>query len=328
VTSQLTPDTESAPVAPGRQFTEPMREMVVLALLAGNAVFLFLGFAGLVFVLDGWAIGFGARSVAQFPVFVGPLSLGLPMLAVLLATHVTPVLSRYRLILMAAAIEYAVSAVFGLATFLGAFADDLPAVGATLEGLLYRGVWLGFLVLAALVLARLYVGLVPGPALVLGGSPVRRRTDLSGGRGTTYRASTSQAGPPGQEEGASSYDGPTVDTGWPVVPPPPRPEPLVVPDDATVRVPAETSADAPEDATMRVPAETSADVADEAPEDAPEDAPATGPGEGPASVPGDTGDATVRVQAPPPVDVEAEPEEATRLLRVHRPNTGPDVERS
>jgi hypothetical protein len=312
VTSQLTPDTESAPVAPGRQYTEPMREMVALALLAGNAVFLFLGFAGLVLVLDGWAIGFGARSVAQFPVFVGPLSLGLPMLAVLLATHVTPVLGRYRLILTAAAIEYAVSAVFGLATFLGAFADDLPAARATLEGLLYRGVWLGFLALAALVLARLYVGLIPGPALVLGGSPVRRRTDLSGGRGTTYRASTSRSGAAGQEEGAPNYDGPTVDTGWPVVPPPPRPEPLVVPDDATMRV--------PDDATMRVPAETSGD--------GPDDAAATGPGEGPGGVPGVTGDTTVRVQAPPPVDVEAEPEEATRLLRVQRPNTGPDVERS
>ena len=308
MTSQLTPDTESAPVAPGRQFTEPMREMVALALLAGNAVFLFLGFAGLVFVLDGWAIGFGARSVAQFPVFVGPLSLGLPMLAVLLATHVTPVLGRYRLILTAAAIEYAVSAVFGLATFLGAFADDLPAARATLEGLLYRGVWLGFLALAVLVLARLYVGLIPGPALVLGGSPVRRRTDLSGGRGTTYRASTSQAGPAGPEEGAPNYDGPTVDTGWPVVPPPPRPGPLVVPDDATMRVPAEPSGDVPEEA--------------------PDDAAATGPGEGPGGGPGDTGDATVRVQAPPPADMEAEPEEATRLLRVQRPNTGPDVERS
>ena len=147
--------------AGGRQFTEPLRETVALALLAGNAVFLFLGFTGLVFVLDGWASGFGARSAATFPVFVGPLSLGLPMAAALLATHLTPMVARYRLILLAACIEYGVSAVFGLATFLGAFADDLPSARAALEGLLARAVWLGFLSLGAFVLARLYVGLVP-----------------------------------------------------------------------------------------------------------------------------------------------------------------------
>ena len=74
--------------AGGRPFTEPLRETAALALLAGNAVFLFLGFTSLFFVLDGWAAEFGARSAATFPVFVGPLSLGLPIVAVLLATHV------------------------------------------------------------------------------------------------------------------------------------------------------------------------------------------------------------------------------------------------
>ena len=106
----------------------------------------------------------------------------------------TPVVPRHRLILLAAGIEYGVSAFFGLATFLGAFADDLPAARATLEGLLCRAVWLAFLSLGALVLARLYVGLVPGPALVLGGTPLRRRSELIPGQGNVYRSGTYRHG--------------------------------------------------------------------------------------------------------------------------------------
>jgi hypothetical protein len=307
-----------------------MRETVALALLAGNAVFLFLGFTGLVFVLDGWAVGFGGRSVEQFPVFVGPFSVGLPMLAVLLATHVTPALRRYRLILMTAAIEYAVSAVFGLATFLGAFADDLPAARATLEGLLYRGVWLGFLALGALVLARLYVGLIPGPALFLGGSPVRRRGDLSGGRGTMYRSATGQAGSTGGSAGSDdaevpNYDGPTVDSGWPVVPPPPRPEPLVVPEDATMRVPVTNSGNDPGEARSDAPDQASSQAGGQAAGQPSGQASGPAPTDATVRVPAD---ATVRVPEPKPVEVEAQPEEATRLLRVQGPKGGPEAEQS
>lgn len=204
--------------ATGRQFTEPLRELAALVFLAGNAVLLFLGFTGLFVVLDGWASEFGARSSAAFPIFVGPISVGLPVVAVLLATHVAPMLPRYRLILLAACVEYGVSAFFGFTAFLGAFADDLPAARATLEGLLGRGVWLGFLALGALVLARIYVGLMPAGGRSGPGIPAPA---------ASYRTGTA----------APAFDEPTVDTGWPVVPPPPQPEPLVAPVDATVRVP-------------------------------------------------------------------------------------------
>ena len=181
----------------GRTYTEPVRELAALALLVANAVFLLLGFTRLLFVLDGWASGFGARSAAAFPVFVGPVSLSLPIIAVLLATHVTPMLRRHRLILVIACAEYALSAVFGFATFLGAVAEDLPAIRATLEGLLWRGVWLGLLAVGVLVLARLYLGLMPG------------------GPGFGGRAGPAWPGTAGTTE---AIEEPTIETGWPVLP--------------------------------------------------------------------------------------------------------------
>lgn len=212
----------------GRQFTEPLRELCALALVGGNAVFLFLGFTGLFFVIDGWASGFGQRCAALFGVFVGPVSLGLPIVAVLLATHVSPMVPRHRLIVRAALIQYAVSAVLGFAALLGAFANDVPNVRAALEGLLGRAVWLGFLALGGLVLGRLYVGLVPG-------RPQPVRTPGAGIIGRQYGGAST---PTVYQSGSAAprYDEPTVDTGWPVVPPPPKPAPIVVPSDATVRV--------------------------------------------------------------------------------------------
>lgn len=181
----------------GRTYTEPVRELAALALLVANALFLLLGFARLLFVLDGWASGFGSRSAAAFPVFVGPVSLSLPIIAVLLATHVAPMLRRHRLILVIACVEYAVSAVFGFATFLGAVAEDLPAIRATLEGLLWRGVWLGLLVVGVLLLARLYLGLMPG------------------GPGLSGRVGPAWPGTPGTTE---AIEEPTIETAWPVLP--------------------------------------------------------------------------------------------------------------
>src|SRR5262245_29647070 len=72
----------TAPVATSaRPFTEPMRELGAFALLTGNGVFLALGFGGLFFVIDRWVSDFGLRCAEVFTDFVGPLSLGLPVLA-------------------------------------------------------------------------------------------------------------------------------------------------------------------------------------------------------------------------------------------------------
>jgi hypothetical protein len=233
----LRPDSYADPSSAGtdatagstaRPLTEPLRELTVLALLAGNGIFLIVGFSRLFFVLDGWATDFGLRCAAVFGTFVGPLSLALPILAMLLATHVRPLLRHSRPILITVGVQLAVSALFGAITFLGAFAYDVAtSVRATIEDTLLRVVWLAFLVLACIAVTRVWLGLFP---------PSRPQP-------AGYYAQPSYGRPyPGQPMYAPPS--PPVSTSWPVVPPPPRPQPLVVEPDATIRVaPAEVGED-------------------------------------------------------------------------------------
>jgi len=268
---------------PARQFTEPLREMCALALLGGNAVFLFLGFTGLFFVIDRWASDFGLRCAAVFSTFVGPLALGLPMAAMLLATHVAPMVPRSRIILLTALIEYGVSAFFGAVTFLGAFASDLVSVRATLEGLLGRSVWLGFLIVASIVVVRAWMGLFPAPK--------PKRVAYAGGYAQPaygrpypgqpmYPHATYQPGSAAPTYPAS--DEPTSETGWPLVPPPPMPGPLAVDADPTIRV-APMTIEIAGDATQAIPQ-------------------ATGPASPPAPAPTT---AAAPAQAPVPVHVDS-----------------------
>ena len=237
----------SGAATPARHFTEPYRQLGALALLTANGVFLFLGLSGLIFVIDGWADSFGARSAAQFDAFVGPLSLGLPFVAMLVATHIAPMVPRSRAILLAVLIEYGVSALLGVITFLGAFAHDLSSVRATLEGVLGRAVWLGLLVLAVIIVYRVLIGLYP-PApprvhpVYAAGSPVYGRPYP--GRPTyppvaptppTYRPGSADPSPTYQPNAVTSefddalFESSTSEGGWPVVPPPPVPAPLAIP---------------------------------------------------------------------------------------------------
>jgi hypothetical protein len=255
----------SGAATPARHFTEPYRQLGALALLTANAVFLFLGVSGLIFVMDGWADSFGFRSAVQFGTFVGPLALGLPFAAMLVATHIAPMVPRSRAILLTVLVEYGVSAVFGVITFLGAFAHGLGSVRDTLEGVLGRAVWLGLLVLAVIVVYRVLIGLYPpapprvratyaaGPTYP--GSPVYGRPYP--GRptypptGSTAPGPTAPAAPTAYQPGsadpsqspavyhpsptlASEYDdalfeSPATEGGWPIVPPPPVPAPLAIP---------------------------------------------------------------------------------------------------
>ena len=247
-----------------RRFTEPLRELSVFALLAGNAVFLLIGGARLFVVIDGWASRFGQRCAEVFPTFVGAFALGVPILAVLLATHVEPMVQRTRLVLLTALSQYAASGFFGVLTFLGAFAYDLRSPRAVIEGVLTRGVWLGFLVLGGLVLYRIWRGLFPPP-------PPRPRA-YGGYAPTTYgkpypgqpmypQPTTPAAGP-----SPTGQTSPTP-TGWPEVPPPPMPAPVTIEPDPTTRltpVAAEpdlttrlspVSGGSPADATTQLPAQ-------------------------------------------------------------------------
>jgi hypothetical protein len=235
--------TGSAAISPARQFTEPLREMCTWALLVGNAVFQLLGITGLLVVIDRWGTDFGLRSAHEFPAFAGPVALGLPLGAILLATHLAPAVRRARTIMITALVELAVNAVFAAVTFLGAFAFDLASSGrATVEGLLFRGVWLGFLVVVSVLAIRIWLGLYPA---------AKPTANYSG-----FSASTYGKPYPGQplypqatyQPGAAQPMYPTAvadavtDAGssWPVVPPPPMPVPVRIEPDPTMRVPVRT----------------------------------------------------------------------------------------
>ncbi|GAA2703285.1 hypothetical protein ACFY2R_23295 [Micromonospora olivasterospora] len=101
---------------PAAQLTRPLRELIALVLLGANAVLLF---TALVRLLDPTGnMTFTTRAATTFFSFVGVENAGLPLLAVLLATHLAPVAPRAKLITQVALGEFAVGALFGGLTFL------------------------------------------------------------------------------------------------------------------------------------------------------------------------------------------------------------------
>ncbi|MFG1828484.1 hypothetical protein [Micromonospora chersina] len=148
------------------QLTKPLRELAALVLLGANAVLLFVGLLRLLVPVDDYST-FSGRAGSTFFTFVGLESTALPVLAVLLATHVRPVLPKAKLITQVALIEYAVSAAFGALTFLiwmvGRLADG-EVLDAFL-GLLTRVAWLAVFAIAAFVVFKLWRTLyyVPKP---------------------------------------------------------------------------------------------------------------------------------------------------------------------
>ncbi|MFC0028831.1 hypothetical protein ACFFMM_04750 [Micromonospora chaiyaphumensis] len=148
------------------QLTKPLRELAALVLLGANAVLLFVGLLRLLVPVDDYST-FSGRAGSTFFAFVGLESTVLPVLAVLLATHVRPVLPKAKLITQVALVEYAVAAVFGALTFLiwlvGRLADG-EVLDAFL-GLLTRVAWLAVFAVAAFVVFKIWRTLyyVPKP---------------------------------------------------------------------------------------------------------------------------------------------------------------------
>ncbi|MEV0211678.1 hypothetical protein [Micromonospora sp. NPDC050695] len=148
-----------------RQLTKPLRELGALALLGANAVFLFVGLLRLIAPND--YSDFTDRAGGAFFAFIGVEAVVLPLLAVLLATHVSPVLPKAKLITQVALGEYAVSALFGTLTMLIwtvgrlAKAEVLDA----LLGVLTRFAWLVIFAVAAWVVYTVWRALyyVPRP---------------------------------------------------------------------------------------------------------------------------------------------------------------------
>ncbi|MEW1587074.1 hypothetical protein AB0283_16740 [Micromonospora vinacea] len=146
----------SADASQARQLTKPLRELAALALLGANAVFLFVGLLRLIAPND--YSSFTDRAGSAFYAFIGVEAVGLPLLAVLLATHVSPVLAKAKLITQAAVVEYAVSALFGTLTMLiwtvGRLAE--AEVLDALLGVLTRFAWMVIFAVAAWVVYTIW----------------------------------------------------------------------------------------------------------------------------------------------------------------------------
>jgi hypothetical protein len=98
-----------------RQITQPLREPAALALVGANALLLFVAVINLI-IPRGVGDDFTRRAGGSFGDFVGLTAILLPLLAVLLATHIQPIVPKAKLITQIALVEYAVSAFFGVIT--------------------------------------------------------------------------------------------------------------------------------------------------------------------------------------------------------------------
>ncbi|MBL6275297.1 hypothetical protein JMF97_03875 [Micromonospora fiedleri] len=151
---------------PAGQVTRPLRELAALVLLAANAVLLFVGLIRLVTPQGAYSTVTG-RAGSAFFAFIGLEAVVLPLLAVLLATHIAPAVPKAKLITQVALVEYAVSAVLGGLTLLiwmvGRLAE--AQIFDALTGMLTRTAWVALFGLAAYVVWSIWRRLyhVPRP---------------------------------------------------------------------------------------------------------------------------------------------------------------------
>ncbi|RKR90321.1 hypothetical protein BDK92_4691 [Micromonospora pisi] len=152
--------------ARARQITQPLREPAALVLVGANALLLLVAVINLL-VPRGEGDEFTRRAGDSFGDFVGLTTILLPLLAVLLATHIQPVVGQAKLITQVALVEYAVSAFFWVVTMLawlvGALAEGEFRLAFT--GLLAQLALLAVFAVAAYVVFTLWRQLyyVPKP---------------------------------------------------------------------------------------------------------------------------------------------------------------------
>ena len=207
---------------PATEITKPWRELIALVLVGANAVLLLVGLIDLLIPYSE-NIGFSSRAGGSFFDFVGIEAIVLPLLAVLLATHIKPAVPRAKLITQIALVEYAVSAVFGvvalLAWLFGSLVDG--EIRAAFTGLLVRIAYSGIFAAAGFVIYKVWRTLyyVPRPKPqpgVYGGPP---------GGGPGYPpAGPGHPGPQGPTGGygpSSPYSQPPGYGPQPGYPPPP-----------------------------------------------------------------------------------------------------------
>ncbi|MDG4793212.1 hypothetical protein [Micromonospora sp. WMMD1082] len=207
----MTSPAEPSPTdpTPARQVTGPLRELIAIVLLGANAVFLFVGLVRLLTPQGAYSTVTG-RAADSFSAFIGVEAVVLPVLAVLLATHVAPVVPRAKLITQVALGEYAASAILGGLTLLiwvvGRLAE--AQLFDAMTGLLTRAAWVALFAAAAYVVwsvwQRLYHVPRPKPEPGVYGTPQPGWPQPSGPGQSGYQQPGYQAGgwPPAGQPGA------------------------------------------------------------------------------------------------------------------------------
>lgn len=203
------PAPHAAPVAPAGNgkdavaITAPFREVAALILVGAAAVIIFVAFLNFLFGLDN----FGLQAQGDFASLVNLETIVLPLGAVLLATHVKPVVHRARLITLVSLIEYGVAALFGVICLFAAFIHEMSGGGPFNTGgsiragffnLLDNLVMLGLLAFAGFLVLRIWQGVFNTPRPV---------APQGYGYGAGY--------------GAPGYPQPPAGYGAPGYPPPP-----------------------------------------------------------------------------------------------------------
>lgn len=162
MTSQ--PDPVPREATPANQITNPLREVAAFVLLAANALFLFVGFLQLA-VPYSRGDSFAGRADEAFVNVVGLAAIALPILSVLLATHIHPPVRQARLITLIALVEYAVSAVLAVVAFLGWLVGGLgdAAFRGAFTGFFTRVAYLAIFAIAAFVVFKVWRALYYRP---------------------------------------------------------------------------------------------------------------------------------------------------------------------
>lgn len=151
----------TTPVTTGaEQSLKPLRLLFSLALLGYAA--LHLGFRLLIWIIP--AMGTTLVSRSQGAGFLDLFVMSFPLLAVLIATHITPQLAAAKVFTLIALVEYAVAVFFGAITFLIGlgglgYVDTFPETIETLGAIVLTIARLGLVALAGYAVFRVFLAL-------------------------------------------------------------------------------------------------------------------------------------------------------------------------
>jgi len=161
VTSQPEPNPGEGRTA--AQFLRPLRDLAAYALVAATAVFLFVAVIRL--IPGGVGETFASRTQESFYNFVSLPTIGFPLVAVLLALLIKPQHPKANLIVIAAAVEYAVAAFFGVifGILVGLVQIAGLSVRTAFEELLVRVAWLGVFAVVAFATYQIWRNLFYTP---------------------------------------------------------------------------------------------------------------------------------------------------------------------